>query len=70
MFFLNKCEFLRRLELRAIVIRLNSSLTAKFGDRFMFYDMAVLSQVPRFTFEMICPGLITPVRFIRYFEPG
>jgi len=43
--FLNKRECLKRLELRAIVIRLNSSLPAKFGDRFMLFDMAVLSQV-------------------------
>ena len=43
--FLNKRECLRRLELRAIVIRLNSSLPSKFGDRFMFFDMAVLIQV-------------------------
>ena len=43
--FLNKRECLRRLELRAIMIRLNSSLPAKFEDRFMFFDMAVLSQV-------------------------
>jgi len=69
MFFLNKRERLRRLELRAIVIRLNSSLPAKFGDRFMFFDTAVLSQVSGLTFEMINPVLITPVRFIRYFEP-
>jgi hypothetical protein len=42
---LNKRECLRRLELRARVIRLNSSLREKFGDRFMFFDMAGLSQV-------------------------
>jgi len=43
--FLNKRECLRQLELRAIMIRLNSSLPEKFGDRFMFFDMTVLSQV-------------------------
>ena len=32
-------------DLRAIAIRLNSSLPGKFGDRFRFFDMAVLSQV-------------------------
>jgi len=43
--FFNKRICLRRLELSAIMIRLNSSLPAKFGNRFMFFDMTVLSQV-------------------------
>jgi len=43
--FLNKRDCLRRLELRTIVTRLNSSLPGKFGAWFTFFDMAVLSQV-------------------------
>ncbi|MBU4446873.1 hypothetical protein KJ656_17615, partial [bacterium] len=43
-------------ELRAIVIRLNSSLPAKFGNRFMFFDMAGLSHVSECNLMVDSPG--------------
>jgi hypothetical protein len=53
--FFYKREHLRRLELRAIVTRLNSILQRKFGDCFIFFEMAVLSQVNECTSWLFLP---------------